>query len=136
MYKTVLLVFLSTSLFHACAQHGSSKKLQGTKEKKGLESTSLEVRYPVGSTIETRFSTPKEHQRTKVVSGSFANYLRRLPLKKNGSSVTYYDGTTKPNRSVYDAVIDLPIGKRDLHQCADAVMRLRAEYLYGEKKVR
>ena len=44
-----------------------------------------------------------------------------------------YDGRIKPNRGVYHAVVDLPIGSRDLHQCADAVMRLRAEYLYQQK---
>jgi len=62
--------------------------------------------------------------------GSFAEYLRLLPLKAENEAVTYYNGQQKPNRGVYAAVVDLPIGKRDLHQCADAVMRLRAEYLW------
>jgi Domain of unknown function (4846) len=48
--------------------------------------------------------------------------------------VKHFDGTIKPNRGVYDAVVDLPIGNRDLHQCADAVMRLRAEYLWRDQQ--
>ena len=87
-----------------------------------------------GRTVETRFQPPEGYVRITEEEGSFASYLRRLPLKKSGTEVMLYNGTTKPAGDVYIAVVDLPIGKRDLHQCADAVIRLRAEYLYGRKK--
>jgi len=89
---------------------------------------------PEGSTIATRFPVPLGYYRMQIDSNSFANYLRYLTLKQDGALVSYYDGTLKPNRNIYDAVIDLPIGKRDLHQCADAVMRLRADYFFKNKK--
>lgn len=47
--------------------------------------------------------------------------------------VRHYDGAIKPNK-VYDGVLALDVGGRDLQQCADAVMRLRAEYLFKEKR--
>ena len=47
----------------------------------------------------------------------------------------YFDGLEKWNRSVYCAVVDMEIGKRDLQQCADAVIRLQAEYLYSIKRM-
>lgn len=86
-----------------------------------------------GTTIESRFNVPKGFERVTVEPNSFEAYLRSLPLKPDGSQVHYYDGRTKSN-NVYAAVVDLNIGKRDLHQCADAVMKLRAEYLWHAKK--
>ena len=88
----------------------------------------------LGSTIEARFKCPENFERTKVGDLSFENYLRNLPLKPHGSSVKKYNGAIKINYNVYDAVIDLPIGNKDLHQCADAVMRLKAEYLWNQKR--
>ena len=46
----------------------------------------------------------------------------------------YYNGKEKQGAGVYCAVIDLPIGEKNLHQCADAVMRFRAEYLWKQGK--
>lgn len=87
-----------------------------------------------GKTIAERFKTPAGFIRTEVSSTSFAQYLRDLPLKPAGTEVKLYNGLTKYNSDIYDAVIDLPIGHRDLHQCADAIMRLKAEYLFNQKR--
>ena len=84
-----------------------------------------------GITIRERFLVPDGYRRTWVDSNSFAFYLRNLKLKTFDARVTYYDGTPKANEDIYISVVDMEIGNRDLQQCADAVMRLRAEYLYS-----
>jgi len=84
-------------------------------------------------TTETRFPVPEGFTRIIVPNNSFASYLRTFPLKPHGSVVKYYNGNEKRNR-VYDAVFDIDVGAKDLQQCADAIIRLRAEYLYKEKK--
>lgn len=84
--------------------------------------------------LKNRFNPPNGFSRTNESQTSFASYLRKLPLKPHGSKVKLYNGSTKQNHNVYEAVVDLPIGNKDLHQCADAVMRLRAEYLYSQNR--
>jgi len=84
-----------------------------------------------GRTIRERISPPTGFTRAGAADGSFGQYLRDLPLKPPGSKVKYYNGSVKPG-DVYQAVVDLDVGDRDLQQCADAVIRLRAEYLYGK----
>src|SRR5439155_25136555 len=61
--------------------------------------------------------------------GSFGEWLRGLPLLPAGAQVHLFDGQLKARQDVHAQVIDLDVGARDLQQCADAVMRLRAEYL-------
>jgi hypothetical protein len=84
-----------------------------------------------GRTVADRFAVPQGFAREKTEAGTFAHYLQHLPLKPDGTKVKYYDGREK-TRDVYLAVVDFDLGARDLQQCADAVIRLRAEYLYRE----
>ncbi len=87
-----------------------------------------------GSTIVERIVPPNNFNRINTDARSFAYYLRNLPLKPHDTKVKYYNGIIKPNFWVYSAVIDLDIGERNLQQCADAVMRLKGEYLYKSKQ--
>ncbi|GAA0182357.1 DUF4846 domain-containing protein [Clostridium sediminicola] len=93
----------------------------------------IDLINPEGKTVEERFNVPEGFKRVSVDRKSFQNYLRDLPLKPHGSVVHYFDGREKDRNNVYIGVVDLDVGDRDLQQCADAVMRLRAEYLYQNK---
>ena len=87
-----------------------------------------------GRTIFKRFDPPPGFSRTVIDTSSFGFYLRHLKLKPFGTRVKYYNGEPKNKSNVYISVIDMDIGNRDLQQCADAVMRLRSEYLYARKR--
>ncbi len=82
-----------------------------------------------GETIVERFIPPKEYLRNGLDSTTFAFFLRNLPLKPYGSYVKYYNGKINYQAN-HCSVIDLSTGKKDLQQCADAIMRLRADYLF------
>lgn len=75
---------------------------------------------------------PPGYQRVVQAPGSFGNYLRQLPIKQQNNTVLLYNGRTKPKQHAQYAVLQIDVGKQNLQQCADAVMRLRAEYLYRE----
>jgi hypothetical protein len=87
-----------------------------------------------GQTLQTRFQLPEGFERTTLASGSFGEYLRNLPLKPAGTKVKYFDGDIKTSSHVYEAVVDMDLDPRDLQQCADAVIRLRAEYFYSQER--
>jgi hypothetical protein len=88
--------------------------------------------YDHDQSIEKRIAPPIGYERTFCSTGSFCDWLRSLQLKAPGSPVLHYDGSEKYGASSH-SVIDLDTGDKDLQQCADAVMRLKAEYHYGRK---
>jgi hypothetical protein len=75
---------------------------------------------------------PQGFERMPVQPNSFAAYLRNLPLRKD-KTVYLFNGQAKSNQTLHYAVIDVSTGDKDLQQCADAVMRLRAEYFFNKK---
>ena len=52
-------------------------------------------------------------------------------MKPANAPVLIYTGAQKWRQDVHAAVIDIDVGRRDLQQCADAIMRLRAEWLFA-----
>jgi uncharacterized protein DUF4846 len=83
-------------------------------------------------TLASRIAPPTGFERETVPSGSFGEWLRNLPLKKGQPEVRLFDGRLKGNQGAHVAVVDIDTGNKDLQQCADAVIRLRAEYLYSK----
>jgi hypothetical protein len=75
-------------------------------------------------------SVPAGYERVLVGKDSFGEWLKEIKLKKD-SRVYLYNGKLKDNQSAQFAVLDMPVGDKDLQQCADAVLRLRAEYFFN-----
>lgn len=77
---------------------------------------------------------PAGYSRIPQQEGSFGAWLRKVALKKE-NTVYLYNGNKKANQSAQFAVLDISVGKKDLQQCADAVMRLYAEYCYANREL-
>jgi hypothetical protein len=89
--------------------------------------------YDPATSISQQIPVPVGYQRLELANNSFGHWLRQLPLHPQGTPVLLYNGRSKPYQAGAHRVLNIDIGKRDLQQCADAVMRLRAEYLYHQK---
>ena len=81
--------------------------------------------------LAARFPAPPGCQRVAAPAGSWGEWLRWLPLKPAGTKARLFDGKLKDRQDVVAAVVDIDVPPQDLQQCADAVIRLRAEYVFG-----
>lgn len=108
---------------------------QNSQSQNGNEITNHQLLiHPDSLTLNTRFGLPNNYVRPNLNPSSFAYYLSHLPLEEANAKVVFYNMEEKAYQGFCAAVIKMDIGTRDLQQCADAVIRLRAEYLYYQKK--
>jgi hypothetical protein len=77
---------------------------------------------------------PKGFNRVNVAPGTFAQWLRHIPIANNQDRVLLFNGQPKNRQDLHHTILDIDPGKKDLQQCADACMRLRAEYLFSKRK--
>ena len=88
--------------------------------------------YGTGESIGERIPAPEGYKRIQAPKGSFGAWLQRLPLRSEGVPVRLYpvsSGQTKTPSHIHHAVVDMDVLK--FQQCADAIIRLRAEYLWS-----
>lgn len=76
---------------------------------------------------------PKGFQRITTTPNTFENWLQHYPLLKD-NTVYLYNGSIKANQQLHAAVLAVSIGTKNLQQCADAVVRLKAEYHFARKE--
>lgn len=88
--------------------------------------------HPLSAQTVQDLTLPAGYSRISQNEGTFGAWLRKVTLKKD-KTVYLYNGNKKGNQAAQFAVLDISVGKKDLQQCADAVMRLYAEYLYAGK---
>jgi hypothetical protein len=129
-FGTIVLVLAAA--MH-CSSHSGKDFAQDAKQDAPGYSEDTAQGNTQGNTVETRFIPPAGYTRKSHSEGSFGKYLQQLPLKPAGTLTKRYNGETKPNK-VAAAVVDISVGNSDLQQCADAIMRLRAEWLFSEKR--
>jgi hypothetical protein len=89
--------------------------------------------YNVNNSLQNQIATPTGYKRIVLEKASFGTWLRGLPLLHKEAKVMLYNGQEKPYQEGAYRVLDIDIGRRDLQQCADAIMRLVAEYHYSKK---
>lgn len=89
------------------------------------------------ASLEERFRAPPGYSRVTVAAGSFAAWLRGLPLAPEGTPAQRFDGreTLAADDDYLAGVVAIDTGTADLQQSSDVIIRLHAEYLWsrGEK---
>lgn len=128
MAGIVCWAFLLCLPYPAMAQTGTTPN---TAENRDHDDGFPWVRQGGGDTVASRFQPPDGFARIAQAPNSFGHWLRRLPLLPGRPKVKLFNGRLKGNQRAQIAVLDLDVGHRDLQQCADAVIRLRAEYLWA-----
>ncbi|MEW4924310.1 DUF4846 domain-containing protein [Algibacter sp. 2305UL17-15] len=85
-------------------------------------------------TIKSRVNIPVGYKRVVYPSGSFQDYLRNYKLKPFGSKIINYDASEYYWQYGHIGILEIPVPKNGLQQCADALIRIRSEYLWDNNR--
>lgn len=87
-----------------------------------------------GTTVTSRVLAPDGYQRVNTEEGSFGSYVQNYSLKPVGSQVINYDGKPYVFQKGHVGVLDIPVPSNGLQQCADALIRIRSEFLWEQNR--
>ncbi|PKG50648.1 DUF4846 domain-containing protein [Olleya sp. 1-3] len=85
-------------------------------------------------TIASRVNAPKGFRRATYAKGSFQDYIRHYKLKPFGSKIINYDASEYYWQKGHIGILEVPVPKNGLQQCADALIRIRSEYLWDNNR--
>ncbi|WP_335973854.1 DUF4846 domain-containing protein [Gaetbulibacter jejuensis] len=130
--KKILLVILALVVVGAFAY-----QFKPVKESVEIISSAIKTPDLVNKdslTIQSRVNIPVGFKRVEYAKGSFQEYLRNYELKPFGSKIINYDDSQYFWQSGHVGVLEIPVPKNGLQQCADALIRVRSEYLWDNNR--
>ena len=125
MKTTYTITFLLATFLLSCTGKTNGQIQQPT------EKTPIADQTTTGE--KKRLTPPPGYEKVKLTEGTFGYFLRHLPLKPVGSDLHYYNGSIK-RKNYAGAVVDIDFGHGEVEQCADAVIFLRALWLWRTKQ--
>ena len=131
MKKFLLILLILTSLVVLAFQ------FQPVKQTVKIISASIKPVTLINKdslTIKARVNVPKGYKRVGYSEGSFQEYLRTYKLKPFGSKIINYDNSEYFWQGGHIGVLEIPVPKNSLQQCADALIRIRSEYLWKNNR--
>ncbi|OUS03430.1 hypothetical protein A9Q86_00525 [Flavobacteriales bacterium 33_180_T64] len=133
MKKILLTILVLSSLVVLAFQFKPVKKVVQTVTA-SIETPSLINKDSL--TIASRVNTPEGYERIAYTEGSFETYLRNYKLKPFGSKIINYDSSEYFWQGGHIGILEVPVPKNGLQQCADALIRIRSEYLWKKNRKR
>ncbi|MBT8261744.1 MAG: DUF4846 domain-containing protein [Bacteroidia bacterium] len=108
--------------------------------KKGRVAKNVAISYVIsselvneeGSVVSDRILLPEGYTRKTYPEGSFQQYIQQYPLENYGAKIINYNGQEYGYQSGHVGIFSLPVPENGLQQCADALIRIRAEYLWDK----
>ena len=131
MKKVLLAILILTSLAVLAFKFKPVKKVVSIV-KSSIETPSLINKDSL--TIASRVNIPEGYKRVNYPNGSFQDYLRNYKLKPFGSKIINYDDSEYFWQRGHIGILEVPVPKNGLQQCADALIRIRSEYLWDNNR--
>nr|WP_321245747.1 DUF4846 domain-containing protein [uncultured Psychroserpens sp.] len=131
MKKILLIICILASLVVLAFQFKPVKKAVAIA-KASIETPSLINKDSL--TIKTRVNFPDGYKRVGYSKGSYEDYLRNYKLKPFGSKIINYDDSEYFWQGGHVGILEIPVPKNGLQQCADALIRIRSEYLWESNR--
>ena len=131
MKKIILVLLILTSLAVLAFQFRPIKKVAKIV-KSSIKTPDLINKDSL--TIASRVIVPKGYERVEYTKGSFEAYLRNYKLKPFGSKIVNFDDTHYFWQGGHIGILEIPVPKNGLQQCADALIRIRSEYLWDNNR--
>ncbi len=132
MKKAILILILLVSIgFVAFTKHTKPNTSSNVPTSTVSQNATSNLIYKEGNTIKTRVKIPDGYKRETTTKNSFAEYLQNYALKPYGAKIINYDGSLWYNQNGHIGILEIDVPKNGLQQCADALIRIRSEYLWN-----